>query len=118
MHGRLERRARLGNKADFRHIFDRPYESADRWFTVLARPNGLGYPRLGMAISRKAAGAAVPRNRIKRVIRESFRFCQGQLGGMDIIVIGRPGLAAQSNALLFDSLRQHWIRLAGQWPGS
>lgn len=118
MDGRLERRARLTNKADFRHIFERPYESADRWFTVLARPNGLGYPRLGMAISRKAAGAAVPRNRIKRVIRESFRFCQGQLGGMDIIVIGRPGLAAQSNALLFDSLRQHWIRLAGQWAES
>jgi len=115
VNGRLERRARLGNKADFRRIFERPYESADRWFTMLARPNRLGYPRLGMAISRKAAGAAVQRNRIKRVIRESFRLRQEQLGGMDIMVIGRPGLAAQSNALLFDSLRQHWTRLVGQW---
>ena len=41
--------------------------------TVLATPNQLQHPRLGLAISRKVARSAVGRNRIKRVVRESYR---------------------------------------------
>ena len=56
--------------------------------TLLALANDRGNPRLGLVISRKAAGAAVARNRIKRLVRESFRHTQTQLGGFDIVVIG------------------------------
>lgn len=59
-------------------------------------PNSLGHPRLGIAISRKCAPHAVTRNRAKRIIREAFRLCTDRLGSVDIVFLGRPGLAGQS----------------------
>lgn len=115
---RFPRRARLSAKVDFRQVFARPFKSGDSFFTVLARPNALGFPRLGMAISRKAARSAVIRNRIKRVIRESFRHCQPALDGLDIVVIARPKLETQDNPALFASLRRHWTRLLRQCAAS
>jgi ribonuclease P protein component len=64
-----------------------------------------------MAISRKIARSAVARNRIKRIVRESFRHHQSRLGGMDWVVMGRSGIAQQENAVLFASLQRHWQRL-------
>lgn len=109
---RFDRRARLVRKIDFRHVFEQPEASRDRFFTVLARLNALGAPRLGLAISRKSAPSAVARNRIKRLVRESFRHRQALLGGLDCVVIGRPGLTDQDNRTLFESLDRHWARLA------
>jgi ribonuclease P protein component len=108
----FSRRVRLSGPAVFAEVFARPVKSSDRYFTVLARPNGLNYSRLGMAISRKIARSAVARNRIKRVVRESFRHHQAQLGGMDWVVMGRSDTAQQENAVLFASLQRHWQRLA------
>ena len=70
--------------------------------------------RLGMAVSRKACAKAVGRNRIKRVIRESFR-CK-MLGCMtekalDIVVLPTARAVSQSNKTLDDSLLNHWQKL-------
>ena len=77
-------------------------------FTVLYRQNGDGEPRLGLAISRKHCRGAVARNRLKRVVRESFRQASDKLGGLDIVVMNHPPAARASNKALFDSLRKHW----------
>ncbi len=109
---RFPRRARLTGRNAFAGVFAQPVRSSDRYFTVLARPNALGYPRLGLAISRKVAKAAVARNRIKRIARDSFRHHQPQLGSLDYVVMGRAGVAEQDNPLLFAALHRHWQRLA------
>jgi ribonuclease P protein component len=106
------RRARMAGQQAFASVFAQPAKSSDRYFTVLARSNGLAYPRLGLAISRKVARSAVARNRIKRIVRESFRRHQSQLGGLDWVVMGRAGLTEQENVILFASLQRHWQRLA------
>jgi len=82
--------------------------------TVLARPNGLSHPRLGLAISRKVARRAVARNRIKRIIRESLRREGDRLAGLDVVVLGRPGIDRKNNAELRRSLNMHWKRLASR----
>ena len=96
----------------FSRVFAQPAKSSDRYFTVLTHVNDLAYPRLGLAISRKVARSAVARNRIKRIVRESFRCHQPQLGGLDWVVMGRAGLTEQKNTILFTSLQRHWQRLA------
>ncbi len=108
----FSRRARLAGQPAFANVFAQPAKSSDRYFTVLARANGLAYPRLGLAISRKVAKSAVARNRIKRIVRESFRRHQSQFGGLDWVVMGRTSLTQQENAILFASLQRHWQRLA------
>mgnify|MGYP001570984818 FL=1 len=76
---RLQKRARLLKATEFNRVFDKAVRTSDQYFTVLARPNDLEFPRLGLAISKKKARLAVTRNRLKRIIRESFRQRQHQL---------------------------------------
>lgn len=56
--------------------FDKVYRQGKRFrgegFSLIFVANELGYNRVGISIHRKLKGA-VKRNRIKRIIRESFR---------------------------------------------
>jgi ribonuclease P protein component len=103
---------RLPNRAAFTRVFRRNTRSADELFTVLARPSDSGSPRLGLAISVRAAGGGASRNRIKRLVRESFRLSRSQLPAADIVVMARPGIAARDNADIRASLGRHWERIA------
>ncbi len=86
--------------------------------TVLATPNQLQHPRLGLAISRKVARSAVARNRIKRVVRESFRHWQSGLCALDIVVLGRAGVANRSKQALRAALDTLWMELNKKCAGS
>ena len=79
---------------------------------VLARPNGLGHPRLGMAVGVKSAGNAVNRNRVKRAIRELFRHRQHELPPVDLVVNSRPAAGKATNAQIAASLTVLWARIA------
>ncbi|HEY0719667.1 MAG TPA: ribonuclease P protein component [Gammaproteobacteria bacterium] len=83
---------RLLKPAEFKQVFDGSAKVVTRYLTLLARANTLGYPRLGMAISRKNVRSAVKRNQIKRQVRESFRLNQSELGGIDVVVMARGGI--------------------------
>ncbi len=80
--------------------------------TVLARRNDGGLARVGLAISKKHVRRAVDRNRIKRVVRESFRLHLELLQGLDIVVLARGGIAAKNNQELRAALNAHWNKLA------
>lgn len=64
-----------------------------------------------MAVSVRAAGNAVRRNGIRRVIRESFRLNQGALPPVDVFVSARPAARDTPNAELFASLERLWRRV-------
>jgi len=93
-------------------VFASPKRSRDHLFTVLAAPNDSAACRLGLAIAKRHVKKAVERNRIKRLVRESFRHSREGLAGLDVVVLARSGAAAQGNRRLRDSLAQHWRRLA------
>lgn len=105
------RQRRLRQKPEFDRVFERSQRSSDAYFSVLARPNDAGLPRLGLAVSVKAAGSGVARNRIKRLAREAFRQAEG-LPAIDLVVTARPGLAKQPNPVLRASLDRHFRTLA------
>ncbi len=94
--------------AEFRRVFSGSKRSPDGLFTVLARDNEVGMARLGLAIARKCVKRAVERNRIKRIIRESFRTHRQALAGFDLVVMCRPSAVLASNADLATSLLKHW----------
>jgi ribonuclease P protein component len=81
-------------------------------FTVLCRSNEQQRPRLGLAIAKKHCKQATARNRIKRIVRESFRQHKALLSGLDIVVMNQPAATAADNRRLFASLEQHWRRVS------
>ncbi|MFN2309912.1 MAG: ribonuclease P protein component [Gammaproteobacteria bacterium] len=105
------RTARLTRPGEFRRVFAKAERSTGRALTVLFAANDLDRPRLGLALSRKAVGRSVDRNRIKRITRESFRLHQDALGGRDIVILARSGAAEVPRRALWAELEQHWKRL-------
>ncbi len=105
------RQQRLRKKPEFDRVFERSQRSSDAYFSVLARSNDAGIARLGMAVSVKAAGNGVGRNRIKRLAREAFRQCQDK-PALDFVITARPGLSKQANPVLRASLDRHFKALA------
>jgi ribonuclease P protein component len=51
------------------------------------------------------------RNRIKRIVRESFRRNAGILGGLDVVVVSRPGISGADKVTLRKALDAEWVRL-------
>ena len=107
---RFGKNRRLLDAAAFGRVFEKASRSRDTWFTVLSRHNNLAYARLGLAISKKQCKKAVARNRLKRIIRESFRQNQAALEGLDIVVMNRAAAADAESRVLQDSLDKHWQR--------
>ena len=77
-------------------------------FTVLCRVNEDQEARLGLAIAKKHCRLATNRNRLKRVVRESFRRHKTELSGLDIVVLNKPAAAQTNNEQLFKCLEKHW----------
>lgn len=105
---RLQKENRLLDAAAFSRVFKKATRSRDKWFTVLCRENDKDIARLGLAISKKHCRKAHSRNRIKRIVRESFRRHQAMLAGLDVVVINQPPAAKAANRQLFDSMAAHW----------
>lgn len=103
---------RLLKSSDFKYVFDQPCKSTDLYFTVLAKVNHQTYARLGLVITRKRMKLAVVRNRVKRLIRESFRHHQDELAGIDCVVLAREDTHRVKNCELFASLKKHWECIA------
>jgi ribonuclease P protein component len=111
---RFRRRSRLADKPSFGRVFKGADRSRDKMFTVLYRLNATDEPRLGLAIGKKNCRLASGRNRLKRIIRESFRHHQNDLPGLDIVVLNQPAAARANNDVLFGSLQSHWQRCCRQ----
>ena len=83
-------------------------------FVVQCSRNEAGSARLGMAVSTRAAGNSVRRNRLRRLIRESFRMHRQELPAVDVLVTARPAAAQASNRAVFESLAGLWQRVKGE----
>jgi ribonuclease P protein component len=60
----------------------------------------------------RAAGNAVRRNRVKRVIRETFRANQQELPSVDLVVNAKPGTGQASTAALRASVLALWDKVS------
>lgn len=106
---------RLLTPADFKQVFDAAdLRVSNKEVLILARANLLDRPRLGLVIAKKHIRLATQRNRIKRVIRESFRAQQAALSDLysvDTVVLARSGLDRLDNRALHSHFQQLWQQL-------
>lgn len=102
----------MRRKSDFDATYKRGKRLSDSFFTLTFTMNTTGAPRLGLAIAARTVGNAVARNRVRRVIRESFRLAQHSLPNADIVVGARNAARAATNDALRNSLAGLWVKLA------
>jgi len=108
----MERRIRLRRPSDVRRAYDEGRSWAHPLLVLVARPNGLGFSRVGVTASRRV-GNAVARNRAKRLLREAARHLYPQFGsGWDAMLIARPGILKVKERQVEDGLAS-LLRRAG-----
>jgi ribonuclease P protein component len=110
----LPARLRLRHKGDFDAAYARGRRMSDGFFSVTARANDADTPRLGLAVAVKLAGSAVARNRLRRIIRESFRLHQKELPAVDLVVSARPASRGATAPALRASLAVLWKKVSEQ----
>ena len=109
----FSRHHRLLRSRDYTRIFENAdAKEGNSCWLVLGKPNQTPRARLGLAIGKRSVRSAVERNRIKRVVRESFRRQGKRLSGWDIVVIARGSLAVCAKAKLAASLEDVWHRVS------
>jgi ribonuclease P protein component len=108
---RFLRSQRLLTSAAFDAVYKRRVRVVDDCFSINGAPNTVGHARLGLSIGAKAVGNSVARNRVKRVVRESFRHIAPQLGAIDVVVGARNGARTAHNAQLRESLDVLWKKI-------
>lgn len=108
------KQCRLLCAADYSPVFDKAdFKVSNSSILILARPNSVGTPRLGLVISKKNVRLAVDRNRLKRLIRESFRH-RVDLPNVDIVVLARRGLGEAANTVINNELNRLWNKLGNK----
>jgi ribonuclease P protein component len=110
---------RLSRARDFQAVYREKMRRGVGPLLVYARPNELGFARLGLSVSRRV-GSAVVRSRIKRHLREAFRLLQHDFpGGYDVVIVVRPhdpAALADYQRTLFSALRSLHLRWVGRPP--
>ena len=105
------RNHRLVTKAEFKHVFDEAFKVSQKFLTVLYRPNDKAYARVGLIVGKRVVNSAVARNRIRRIIRDSFRFHHDKLVGWDIVVIARQRCDTLSREKIRKGIDDLWEKL-------
>jgi len=109
---RFPAQRRLRRKLDFEAAYARGRRLGNGFFGVVAIRNQKSGPRLGLAVAVHVAGNAVERNRIRRIIRESFRLHQHELPPLDLVVSARNRARNVAGAKLHESLAALWRSVA------
>jgi ribonuclease P protein component len=132
----FNRESRLLAPGQFQCVFKKPLRFGSSHFTILVIPSELPAERikfnnlkntnsrvysmgenntcgnrLGLAIAKKRVKLAVQRNRIKRVVRESFRLNQHDLPPIDMVVMVKSGIDKLDNKIINQQLDKIWRKI-------
>lgn len=82
-------------------------------FLMCYRSNKMDYGRIAIVVSKSRLKHAVDRNKIKRIVRESFRHCQNLVKGYDCLIIFKRDTSSLNDLLLRLNIDTLWQQLTG-----
>jgi len=101
----FHRRARLSGGVAFGALLRSRRTARSERFLVQAVLNCEGFARLGIVVGKRVARRAVDRSRLKRLVRETFRRGQHELGSFDLLVRPRRTLSGDEIVMARAELR-------------
>ena len=105
---------RLRKPGEFKLVYASGRRLGNEFFTLNAQLSASGGARLGMSVALRTMRSAVERNRVRRLIRESFRLRRFMLPALDIVIAARSAARGADRAQLRASLEQLWQKIAVQ----
>jgi ribonuclease P protein component len=102
------RHFRIITAGDYRQVFTKPKRVSTPELLFLFSRNQQPNSRLGLAIAKKQLPLAVDRNRVKRLVRESFRIKRCEISSLDIVVMARKSLLNMDNTQIRLQLDKLW----------
>ena len=100
---------RLNRAAEYKAVFSKAkYKVSCRYLLIFAIDSARSHSRLGVIVGKKNVAKAVQRNRIKRLLRTSFRLNQDLLGSVDIVILARSNLGSLNNNSITEKTLLLW----------
>ena len=92
----------LKKNNDFQRVFEKGHSFSGRYIVVYFLHNCFQNNRYGFAVGKKI-GAAVIRNRVKRILREiNFKSLPDAISAMDIVIVARVTILKANFICIFN----------------
>lgn len=103
---------RLLNAKDYSEVFSSvDIKISTQFFLCLARKRPDTNPRLGIIVAKKNVRLAVNRNRVKRLLRESFRHHKQDIPSYDIVLLAKHSSNQAEAEKISKELQYVWRKL-------
>ena len=109
---------KLNHPREYRAVFTQGTRVGSGAFRIYVHRNVLESARLGLGIAKHQVPTAVARNRLKRLIRESFRAVAVTFEGYDVVVVARRPASVLTNREVRDQLGRGWEKVSAFARGS
>ncbi len=80
-------------KNEYERVLKKGKRISSQNFSLAMLKNGLGFPRMGHTVAKKAVSQAVSRNKIKRYFRETFRLNKHRFDSNDVVFIAKKDVS-------------------------
>ncbi len=111
MEYKFSRKLRLTTDYQFKLVFRKARKISTKVGAIFYLYNNLNHPRLGIVVPKKSIKEANDRNCFKRMVRESFRLRQHNLGAVDIIFLAYKEASCIPKEKLCQYLEKQWEEL-------
>ena len=102
----------LAEKLNFDRVFSSSTTSEDKFFAVFYMFNQTSRNRIGVTTAKKIVNKATKRNKLKRLIKNSFLNSLKRKGGFDVVVrVKHQASRVADDKILIESLTSHWQKI-------